>query len=187
MKTKIVLTSLGVILSAIIITIIVLASLQSNGGLSHDNPSKIKIYKSGIDASYTYTKDDARYSKIIEMYNDMTERSMLEQIVGGNFSNTLPQENINALAWSEYNKTSGIYVEFLFDREQKITVCRDEHTRSLKVMGLIFRINNDNSYKTINIYYKTTENYETKDADGETVYPLMVNANTSKLYKYLVG
>lgn len=187
MKTKIIMISLGTMLSAMIVTIIVLASLQSNGGMIHANPTIINIYKSSIDASASYSESDTKYAKIVEMYKDMTERSMLEQIAGGSFANDIPIENTEALAWTEYNKTAGVYIEFIFEKVQKITVSRAGSTRRLNISGIIFRVNNDNSYSMLNIYYKTAENYATTDSDGETVYPIMVNANTSKLYKYLVG
>lgn len=187
MKTKILIILGSIMLCLMLATVIVLASLQTNNGLELAAPSKINVYNSNMTATKTYSSENEEYIKVMEYYNGMTEESILKQILSNKYLTDKPNEKTSEVAWSEYNKTTGVYVEFVFDKIQKLTVIRDDNTRKVNISALIFRIDNTNAFTEILVYYRTGTTYETKDEDEETRYPVAIIANTNKLFDYING
>lgn len=186
MKLRILYIVGGVMLSAMIVTITILGVMQTNYGLNLADPTHINIYKNNTTATVSYSTQDEQYSKIIQLYNEMTEKTILRQLLDGKYLDKLPAENLNQTAWYELKKVSGVYVEFVYETPQKLIVSRNGSTRKLDVLAIIFKVSKTNSYSDLLIYYRTTSNYETEDSQKETVYPITVNANTNDLFDYII-
>lgn len=186
MKLRILYIVGGVMLSVMIVTISILGIMQTNYGLNLANPSHVNIYKNNTTVTSSYSANDEEYSKIIQLYNEMTEKTILRQLLEGRYLDKLPSEDLNQAAWYELKKVSGIYIEFVYDNPQKLIISRNGSTRRIDIKAIIFKAGKSYYYEDLLIYYRTSETYETQDSQKETVYPITVNANTNDLFNYLV-
>lgn len=185
MKKKIVLLVGIVMVLAMITTILTLAFMQSNYGLKLANPTTINVYSNSTTATKTYTNQDKEYSEIIKLYNEMTEKTMLEQLFNREFLSHIPAEDTTEQAWYDPKKANGIYVEFIYSTPQKLIVSRDGDSRRLDIKALIFKVSSENNFQKTLIYYRTEDTYKTVDVDDETIYPLAIEANTRPLFRYI--
>ena len=187
---------LAITFSAILIlSVITLSILQTNTKPNLPNPDEIKIYKQSTSAQSTYKKGSAEYNEIINLYNTMFEKSYLNQLTDKKFLREEISEDQFAPLWSDINKETGLFIEFVFTTPKKYVVYRDNNSRRVDVSSIIFELSKEDSSENIYIYYttQTEENKSNSDKDknsqetaAEPNYPLVTCANTYNLFKYII-
>ena len=187
---------LAITFSAILIlSVITLSILQTNTKPNLPNPDEIKIYKQSTSAQSTYKKGSAEYNEIINLYNTMFEKSYLNQLTDKKFLREEISEDQFAPLWSDINKETGLFIEFVFTTPKKYIVYRDNNSRRVDVSSIIFELSKEDSSENIYIYYttQTEENKSNSDKDknsqepaAEPNYPLVTCANTYNLFKYII-
>ena len=185
MKFKILFSALIVIVTLVISTIVVLASITSKTEFIETDPEIIYIYKSNITADTTITKNDAKYKKILNEFSKISQISMFNEILRGKHISKYPIVNTSSEVWQENNKSSGIYIEFVYTNLQKLIVLENNNTRIIEVKAIIFRLSESDKLENVNMFYRSGENYITTDTYGEPIHSINIEANTSKLYKLI--
>ena len=183
--------------SILIISIIVLAILQTNTKPNLPNPDEIIIYKKSLTSKNSYKKGTDEYDEIIKLYNKAFEKTYLAQLSDDDILSGALYENLDAPLWNDNNKKSGIYIEFKFEEPKKYIINRDNSTRRVDITSIIFEIDKNDSTKPLNIYYETEDSEAAKESTStsnsnkvnkdelEPNYALTAFANTNDLYKYI--
>ena len=186
---------LTIILSSILfVSTILFSILQTNTKPNLPNPDEIKIYKQSTSADATHKKGTNEYNKLIDLYNSMFEKTYLQQL-GDNeiLSNNLHEDTFAPL-WSDVNKETGVFVEFVYSSPKKFIIHRGNNSRRVDVSSIIFEISKEDSSKQLYIYYTVKEeessSNDKKDEtkrDPEPYYPIVTQANTYDMFKHLIS
>lgn len=175
----------------LLVSIITLSILQTNTKPNLPNPDEIKIYKNSTSASDTYKKGTEDYNSIIQIYNSMFEKTYLAQINDRNILKNKISEDTFASPWVDANFETGVYVEFKFSTPKKYIIYRDGSSRRVDISSIIFNVSKDNKTNQLYIYYKLEEKKSSNNKNevpttNELAYPLVTQANTYELYKFIV-
>ena len=177
--------------SILLLSIIVLSILQTNTKPELPNPSEIKIYIQSTSAKTTYAKGTDEYNEILKIYNEMFEQTYLNQLSNNDILEPHLKEDEFAPLWNDINKETGLYVEFVFDSPKKFIVHRGNNARRVDVSSIIFQLSKTDSIEPLYVYYiekqesSNNQNNSTA-ADEEINYPIVAQANTHKLYKFII-
>lgn len=123
----------------------------------------------------------------------MFEKTYLAQLSD---NSVLPEnlaEDTFAPLWSDVNKETGLYLEFVYSTPKKFIVNRNSNTRRVDVSTIIFELSKSNSSQDIYVYYtvKTDDSSSSssnkKEETTEPNYPIVAKANTYDLYKHLIS
>lgn len=177
-------------LVSVLTAIITLGCLQSNSKLDFENPRTIELYYSSQVKKKTISSTDPEYAVIIKHYNQSFKKSYLNQILSEDYIGEYLEEDTTAKEWSPYNFDEGLFIKFTFEKNQKLILTRNGATRQLFIDGIIMQLSQKDKVQKTYIYYSVGESYNndpTKTGDSEIFYPLVVSANTSKLYNYVEG
>ncbi len=185
MKEKIALIVCCISAGVVALTLIVLSVITTSVGLDLPKPASASIYNHSQAALETYSAGDEEYDKIIELYNDMCQKSLLEallqnQILDGNVSELDTEE-----AFVSADRENGLFLELNFSSTPYTIVKSKGSTRKIYVSSIIFELTSDNKMRQVKIFYKSGNNYQTVDEYGSTIYPFALSANTYKLYEYI--
>lgn len=169
----------------LLVSVIVLAILQTNTKPNLPNPDTIKIYNKELSASKTYEKGSDEYKNILKLYNSMFEKTFLSQIADNQTLSGELSEDVNSAPWTDGIKQTGLFIEFAFNTTKKFIVYRDGNARRVDVKSIFIELTSENSVKQTHIYYTLEEKTGTnKTEKTEPCYPILAEANTSNLYTY---
>lgn len=181
--------------SILLISILVLSILQTNTKINLPNPDSIKIYKKSTTTSKTYAKGSDEYNSIVELYNSMFEKTYLKQLSDDDIISGEIAEDLSAPLWVDANYETGVFVEFLFDSAKKVILFRDGNSRRVDVSSIMFQITKENKTSKLYVYYKlpstssdsSSKSESTTPTTTEPCYPLVTQANTHELYKFITS
>ena len=190
-KHKIALILTAVFSGILLISVVVLSILQSSTKPNLPTPDSIKIYLNSSSAEKTFNKGTTEYNEIIKLYNDSFEKSFLEQLADNDVIERAISENTAAAPWSDSNTRTGVYYEFVFDSPKKYVIYRNGHSRRVDMKSIIFQVSKEDTFKTTNVFYQVEKpsgsSSSSSNNEKETNYPLLTEANTSKLYNYAIS
>ena len=174
----------SIIISIVLITSIVLGCVKVDNGLDIANPDKILIYKetsTGLELTASGRPKD--YKKVKNLYNEMTNLSILDHMLNGRGIKDMPSQDIDGLngTWKESYKTSGYCIELIFDEQQSVVVNVDGSTKVLEFYGLIMRVTKTTLGEETAIYYSSSTG-SSKSYSGN---PILVATKQNKLYKFI--
>ena len=176
--------------SVLLISVVVLSILQSSTKPDLPNPDTVKIYLNSTSANKTYTKGTEEYNKIMKLYSDAFEKSFLNQIADNNILERNISENISASTWNDSNTRTGVYMELIFNETKNYIIYRNGNSRRVNINTIIFQLTKENEFKKVNVYYTVEKlpSGSSSDKTDEIInYPLLVEANTSKLYNFAIS
>ena len=165
--------------------VIILSSWQVSYRLNLPNPDSIKIYKDGQIAVKTIDSQSEFYNEILNLYNNMTKETMLNQISSEKLMSLTITEKPENSQWNDNFKNAGMYLEFIFNEPKHTIIEVNKNTKRIDLTSIIFRIYNYDDLSTLTIYYRCNDEYSTK-INGNSRKPLTLEANTSQLYKYIL-
>ena len=168
-------------------SIITFSVMQNNISLDLPEPDKVVIYNGSQVATKTFVAGSEEYEQIVSAYNNMSQKTMLQQLVSGHIINNNVTEGTNRALWLDSNKESGIWIEFCFNNPKKMVVSIDGNTRRIDTKGIIFRASSKDTFSDISIYYREGDKFSQTDQFNEKAYPLVIEANTSELYTIVKG
>lgn len=196
MKHKIALILSICFSSILIVSLITLSILQTNTKINLPNPDSIKVYKRSTTAAATYDKNSDDYNTILELYNSMFEKTYLQQLSDNDIIDPTINEDTNAGVWKDANFETGIFVEFVFESSKKIVIYRDGSSRRVDITSIIFELTKSKENRQLYVYYKlpatktnnssSSSSSTSETANTEPCYPLVTQANTYELYKFIV-
>lgn len=170
----------------LLVSVVVLAILQTNTKPNLPNPDTIKIYNKELSASKTYEKGSDEYKHILKLYNAMFEKTFLSQIADNQTLSGKLSEDINKAPWSDGIKQTGLFIEFEFSTTKKFIIYRDGNARRVDVKSIFIELTGENSVKGTSIYYTLqAETGTDKNEKTEPCYPIIAEANTSNLHTYV--
>lgn len=174
--------------SLLLVSVIVLSILQTSTRPDLPNPDSIKIYLNSTSANSTYNKGSDEYNQILDLYNQAFEKSFLNQLADNSILKGAIEENMSLPEWSDANAKTGVFIEFVFDSPKKYIIYRNGNSRRVDIKSIIFQVTKENEFKSVNIYYEieTESSSSASKEDSETNHPLLVEANTSKLYNFAI-
>lgn len=185
-KSKISLILTIIFSSVLLVSIIILAILQTNTKPNLPNPDTIKIYNNELAASKTYEKGSTEYNEILKLYNQMFEKTYLSQISDDQVLTGKLSEDLYSPLWSDNNKLDGLYLEFSYNNTKNFTIYRNGNSRRVDVKSLVLKLEKTNKTEATHIYYTIETPTDKKEAEKlEPCYPLLAEANTSELYTYV--
>lgn len=188
MKHKIILPIIGAIAVVVITTLIVFASRYTTSNIAFANPKTIKIYYKSQTAKKTIDATTDDYENLVSAFSDTFKKSFLEQVADDDFINPIVEEYLEGTAWSDYNLDEGLYLEFIFEKAQKMIISRDGNTRTIYITAIRFKLDETTGVKNNYLYYAIDEEYVNdpeKTGDSEVYYPLIVQGDTTKLYSII--
>ena len=168
-----------------LISIITFSFMQNNITLDLPEPDKIVVYNKSQVAVKTYTSGDEEYHEIIDAYNNMSQKTILQQILAGHMISNDVSEGTQKPLWNDNLKENGVWIEFCFNNPKKMIVSINGNTRRIDTKGVIFKLSSKDSFSNIAIYYREGNNFSQKDQFGQEAYPLVLEANTSELYSII--
>lgn len=179
--------------SILLISLIILSILQTNTSINLPNPDKIKIYKLSTTASNTYSKGSDEYNEVLALYNNMFEKTYLEQLADNNILSSTINEDPNKEPWADANYETGVFIEFTYDSAKKLIINRDGNTRRVDVTSVIIQLTKNDKSEQVSVFYKvpkettssSNSNKKEQQTEKEKCYPLITYANTYELYKYV--
>jgi hypothetical protein len=189
MKNKIYLwliVSMTLIMS---VSLVIFASLQTNSKLPINvDPEKINVYYRSQSETLSYTESDSEYVEILKMYNNAFKKSYLNQITTNQFLGEGIDEATSQSGWDDQDKVKGLYLEFKYEKNQRLVISRNGNTRQVFISSIIFELTQEKEVHKIYIHYAQDGKYNNKEAsDGVEVYPLTTEGDTKELYVYLRG
>lgn len=189
MKNKIftaIIISMTLIMSA---SLIVFAGLQTNTKLPiKEDPTKITVYYRSQNETLSYSTSDSEYVEILKLYNDSFKKSYLNQITTSQFLGKGISEATDQAGWDDQSKTKGLYIEFSYEKNQRLVISRNGNTRQIFISSIILELTQDKNVHKIYIHYAQDGKYNNKEASGgEDIYPLTTEGDTRELYIYLRG
>lgn len=185
MKHKIILPIIGAIAVVVITTLIVFASRYTTSNIAFANPKTINIYYKSQTVKKTLDSSTEGYEDLVSAFSDTFKKSFLEQVAEDDFINPTVEEYLEGTAWSDYNKDDGLFLEFIFEKAQKMIISREGNTRTIYITSIIFELDEKTGVKNNYLYYAIDEKYVNdpeKTGDSEIYYPLIVQGDTTKLY-----
>lgn len=188
MKHKIILPIIGAIVVVVITSLIVFASRYTESNIAFANPQTINIYYKSQTAKKTITEDSDEYKSIVDAFNDTFKKSHLTQIASDDFINPTVEEDLTGVVWTDYNLDDGLFLEFEFEKAQKMIISRKGNTRTIYITKIIFKIDESAGVKNNYLYYAIDNKYvnDPKDTgDSEIYYPLVAQGETIKLYNII--
>lgn len=190
MKHKIALILTAIFSTILLTSVVTLSILQSSTRPDLPNPDSIKIYLNSTSANSTYKKGSTEYNEIMKLYNSAFEKSYLNQLTDNDILERTISENTTVASWSDSNTRTGVYYEFVFDTPKKYIIYRDGNSRRVDITSIIFQVEKEDVFKLTNVYYqvqKASNSSSSSSTEKETNYPLLTEANTSKLYNYAIS
>lgn len=185
MKHKIILPIIGAIAVVVITTLIVFANRYTTSNIAFANPKTINIYYKSQTVKKTLDSSTDGFEDLVSAFSDTFKKSFLEQVAEDDFINPTVEEYLEGTAWSDYNKDDGLFLEFVFEKAQKMIISREGNTRTIYITSIIFELDETTGVKNNYLYYAIDEKYvndpETT-GDSEIYYPLIVQGDTTKLY-----
>lgn len=188
MKHKIILPIIGAIAVVVIASLIVFASRYTASNIAFANPQTINIYYKSQTAKKTITEDSDEYKSIVDAFSDTFKKSHLAQIASDDFINPTVEEDLTGVVWTDYNLDEGLFLEFEFEKAQKMIISRKGNTRTIYITKIIFKIDESAGVKNNYLYYAIDDKYvnDPKDTgDSEIYYPLVAQGETIKLYNII--
>lgn len=169
-------------------SLILFAGLQTNSKLPITaEPATIRVfYKSQTD-TLNYTDADVEYVEIVRLYNDSFKKSYLKQITTGQFLSEGIAEAVDQDAWDDKNKLKGLFVEFIYEQNQRLVINRDGNTRQVFISNIIFELTQEKEVHKIYIHYAENGKFNNTEKVTDKVYPLTTEGDTRELYIYLRG
>ena len=149
-----------------------------------EDPSSITVYNNNVSTvGKTVTKTNAEsknYDKLLKAFVETTNLSIFERAVSGANIYSKPTQDIKQElpTWSSI-KNKYVTIELSFKNKQSIVVSVEGNTKKIDFYGLALVVEKSNFVNDTVIYYKTTSSY--------TSSPIIINANTSKLYKIITS
>lgn len=190
MRTKVLMIS-GIVISVLFVAFIVtLSCIHSTTQFILTDPNSISIYNFNQNETKKLTSSSKEYAAFMEKYKNSFSGSYLEQVFNNDYYNTNIEEDLNASEWSDYNKKNGLFVEFKFEKAQKLIIWRDGSSRQIFIDAFIFKVEESNKINKISVYYSQGGSYNNnfeKTGDGEIFYPIICYGNTSELYEYIMS
>lgn len=180
-------------LSLLLLSTIILSIFQTNTKPNLPNPDEINIYNKSISSTTSYKQGTEQYNEILKHYNAMFEKTYLSQLKDQEILNSTIKEDTIATPWNDVNFETGLYVEFKFEKAKKFIIYRNGNSRQVNISSLIFKVSNSNKSDLLYVYYKIptvkSESNSNKEEPQilEPCYPLITQANTSNLYKYIIS
>ena len=185
-KYKFALILTAVFSSILLLSVIVLSILQTTTRPDLPNPDSIKLYLNSSSAEKTYNKGTTEYNEVLNIYYKSFEKSFLAQLADNEIINSSINEDTSAPIWNDSFTRTGVYMEFNFDQPKKYIVYRNGNSRRVDITSIIFQLTKEDMFKETLIYYRIEQESSNKDED-EKLYPLSVEANTSKLYNFAIS
>lgn len=175
----------AVIIGLIIATIITLACIKVDNGLSLDDPSKIIIYsKSTVGTQYSLEETPSKYRQAKKAYEEMTNLSVIDYMITGKSLKLEPSQDVKQKldTWKETNKSNNYCVELIFDEKQSVVVSVDGDTKVVEFYALIMIVNKTTYSHEVAMYFSTSEG----TSKSYTTSPILVKAKQNALYKLAV-
>lgn len=126
----------------------------------------------------------------------MFEKTYLQQLSDNDIIDPTINEDTNAGVWKDANFETGIFVEFVFESSKKIVIYRDGSSRRVDITSIIFELTKSKENRQLYVYYKlpatktnnssSSSSSTSETANTEPCYPLVTQANTYELYKFIV-
>ena len=175
----------AIIIGLLIATLITLACVKVDNGLSINDPSKIIVYtKSTVGTEYSEEKTPAKYKKVKKLYNEMTNLSVIDYMITGKSLRLEPSQDLDQEypTWDNSKNKSNYYcVELIFDEKQSIIVNIDGNTKVIEFYALIMTIQKSNLSREVAVYFSTTEGTSKNYSSS----PILINAKQNGLFEYI--
>ena len=139
--------------SVMLISIIPLAFIQNNSSLDLPNPDSIIIYDKSQIPIESFSPNDEAYNEIISAYNNMSQKSLLQQLSSGHIISNNITEGTNKSLWLDSNKESGIWIEFAYNNPKKMVITINNNTRQIDTKGIIFQLSHKDQFSNCLIYF----------------------------------
>ncbi len=151
-----------------------------------DDPQSITVYnQSQSTLGKTLTKSNTEkenYEKILKAFVETTNLSIFERAFSGVNLYSKPTLDVDQKepTWASV-KNKNVTVELNFERRQSIIVSVGGNTRQIDFYGLAMVLDSSIFVKDVVMYYKTTS------GGSYTSSPIIIGANTSKLYNLITN
>lgn len=179
----------SIIASVIVVMVVIFGCLRINNGLEIHNPDSIIVYSKSIVASGEYTQSNApkTYSKLQELYKNMTNLNIFDYMFSNNNINTKPtQDQDNEFKqWTNVNKQNGYCVEFVYadNNKQTVVVVVDGDTKVIEFYSLIMQVEEDKGVQKIALYFSNSTGSSKTYSDN----PIVVIGKQKEFVNYLKG
>ncbi len=177
----------SIIAGIIIVLLVTLSCIKVNGNITGAPDRAIAYLKSSTGVTCDETRNAKHFEKIKKLYSQMTNVSVFDYLASGEAVDTFSTQDLddNKNYPSSTEKQENYCLELIFKDKQTVIIKIDGDTKVIEFYSILFVVKKSALSEVVEVYYSSTEDFESSKSYYNCKKPLYLRANGNKLVKYL--